>query len=417
MFVLRVLSYLFGYVTMVVRGETLERFINMANSRGIRFWDIKRIGPDEIRVRTRLAGVKPLRHIARRTGSRFRVAGRSGLPFLLWRVRRRRMMALGGLFFLVALYFLSSFVWSVEVDGTVKLRPQEVLDSARAGGLYAGVPKWRFEVPEVERRIRDDLERVSWVGVELKGTRARISVAEKKLPAADDDAPSNILAAKSGLVKEVLVLSGQAVVREGDTVLPGQLLITGEVWPQALTGEQPEGVAGEPVDDGSLQDLQPRYVRARGIVRARVWYEGYGEMPLREERQELTGREETRRVVRALGREWVLAGPRKPPFKHFEAEERSGKQPGWRNFVAPVEIVTTTYRETRVVRERHSRAGALRLAEKQAVAAVEQKLPSGAKILNRRVDVIRTGTAENLIRVKVVLETLEDIGKERNFDA
>lgn len=414
MFVLRVLSYLFGYVTMVVRGKTLERFINMATTRGIRFWDIKRTGPDEIRVRTRLAGVKPLRHIARRTGSRFHVAGRSGLPFFLWRLRRRKMMALGGLFFLVALYFFSSFVWSVEVEGTKLIKPREVLEAARGGGLYAGVPKWRFDVPDVERKIRDDLERVSWVGIEIKGTRAKISVAEKKLPAADDDAPSNILAGKAGLVKEVLVLSGQAVVREGDTVLPGQLLISGEVWPQSLL-EQPaeESADGE---NGSLRDVQPRYVRARGIVRARVWYEGYGEAPLREERRELTGRKESRTAVRVLGREWVVTGPRKPPFKDFETETASGKRLEWRSFAAPVEIVTTTYREVKTVRERHSRAEALRVAEQRAADALKERLPGDAKVLNRRVEVIRTGTAEDLVRVKVVTETLEDIGKEKDME-
>lgn len=409
MFVLRVLSYLFGYVTMIVRGKALERFINMATSRGIHFWDIKRIGPDAIRVRTRVAGIRALRHIARHTGSRFHVAERVGLPFLLWRMQRRKAMALGALFFLAALYFLSSFVWFVEVEGTDQIKPQEVLEAAREAGLYAGVSKWRFDVPEVERRIKDDLERISWVGIELKGTRAKISVAEKKLPAADEDTPSNILAAKAGLVKEVLVLSGQAVVREGDTVLPGQLLITGEIWPQTpLEGQQGE--------DGSILDLQPRYVRARGIVRARVWYEEYGELPLHEERRELTGREERRTAVRLLGREWVISGPWKPSFKDFDSEVESQRQLGWRNLVAPVEIVTTTYREAKTVLERHSRTEALQMAEERAVANLEEKLPEGVAVLNRRVEVIRTGTTEDLVRVKVVVETLEDIGKEKSIE-
>lgn len=405
MFVLRILSFLLGYVTMVVRGEALERFINMATSRGIRFWDIRRIGPDEILIRTRVTGVKPLRHIARRTGSRFHVSERIGLPFLLYRLRRRKMMTLGAVLFLFALYYLSSFVWFVEVDGNTVIKRQEIISIAREAGLYPGASKWRVEVGEVEQQLKDELPRIAWVGIEVRGTRANISVAEKKLMTDDDDSPSNIIAAKAGLVKEVLVLSGQAVVREGDTVLPGQLLITGEIWPQAIL----EG-------DNPILDLQPRYVRSRGIVRARVWYEEYGEVPLNEEIRGLTGREERQTAVRVMGRTIVVAGARKSPFKDFDQDVDTARQLGWRNFTVPVEVITTTFQEAKTTVERRNRAEALQLAEERAVQSLTEGLSEDVKNLNRRVEVVRTGKSEDLVRVKVILETLEDIGKEKHFN-
>ncbi|MBU4533796.1 MAG: sporulation protein YqfD [Eubacteriales bacterium] len=405
MFVLRMLSFLLGYVTMVVRGDALERFINMANSRGIRFWDIRRIGPDEILLRTRVTGVKPLRHIARRTGSRFHVSEKIGLPFLLYRLRRRKMMTLGAVLFLFALYFLSSFVWIVDVKGNAVIQRQEIVGVAREAGLYPGASKWRFEVSGVEQRLRDEMPRIAWVGIEIRGTRAYISVAEKKLVTDDNDSPSNILAAKAGLVKEVLVLSGQAVVREGDTVLPGQLLITGEIWPGAILEEK----------EDSILELRPRYVRSRGIVRARVWYEEYGEVPLSEEIRELTGREERQTALRAMGRTIVVAGARKSPFKDFDQDMDLVEQLGWRNYTVPVEVITTTFREAKTTVERRNRSEALQIAEDRAVQILTGGLPEDIKILNRRVEVVRTGKSEDLVRVKVVLETLEDIGKEKYF--
>lgn len=402
MFVLKILAYLFGYVTMVVNGRTLERFINLATKRGIYFWDIRRLDQDRIMIKARLSGVKPLRHVARDTGSRFKIDRRVGLPFVLGRARRRKTLALGVIFFLTALYVLSSFVWFVQVDGNVKVGDREILDAARKAGFHRGAPKWRFEVFAVEEKIKEKIPEVAWVGLEIRGTRALITVAEKKFLPPDHDGPSDILAAKAGLVRDVLVLSGQAVVREGDTVFPGQLLISGEIWPPEALDPQ-----------GAILNVEPRLVRARGIVKARVWYEAYGESALVEHEQRPTGREERRVAVRLLGRQVVVSGPRKDPFLSFEVSETVRTGPGWRNYSLPVEIVTTVFRETRLHLVRHGREEALRLATEQAREILKERVPAEVEVLHQRIDMVHTGTREQLVRVRIIVETLEDIGVEK----
>ncbi|MBE0466134.1 MAG: sporulation protein YqfD [Candidatus Desulforudis sp.] len=403
MFVLKILAYLFGYVTLVVSGRTLEKFINLATRRGIYFWDIRRLDADRIMIKARLNGVKPLRHIARDTGSRFKISHRMGLPFLLGQARRRKTLTFGAVFFLVVLYCLSSFVWFVQVDGNVKIADREILRAAREAGLYRGAAKWRFEVFAIEDGIKEKIPEIAWVGLEVTGTRAVITVAEKTLPPPDTgDNPSDIFAAKAGLVRDVMVLSGQAVVQEGDTVFPGQLLVSGEIWP-------PEAL--DP--GGAILDVEPRLVRARGIVNARVWYEAYGEAPLVEEIHEATGREEKRVTIRVSGREFVISGPRRAPFKTYEVFETVREGPGWRNYALPVEIVTTVYRETKTRLVRHDRPEAVRLAESQAREILKERIPRGAKVLNERVDLVLAGAGEKLVRIQVIVETLEDIGEEK----
>ncbi len=402
MLVLKILAYLFGYVTMVVNGRTLERFINLATRGGIYFWDIRRLDQDRILIKTRLSGVKPLRHIARDTGSRFKIERRSGLPFFLGRARRRKTLALGVVFFLTALYVLSSFVWFVEVEGNVKVGEQEIIAAAREAGFYRGAPKWRFEVFAVEEKIKERLPAVAWVGLEIRGTRALITVAEKKFLPPDQDGPSDILAGKAGLVRDVLVLSGQAVVREGDTVFPGQLLISGEIWPPEALDPQ-----------GAILNVEPRLIRARGIVNARVWYEAYGESALVEHTQKPTGREERRVAVRLFGRRLVVSGPREDPFSSFQTSETVWTGPGWRNYFLPVEVSTTVFRETKPHPVRISREEALRSATEQARGILKERVPAEAEVLHRRVDLVDTGSAEELVRVRIIVETLEDIGVER----
>ncbi|MBO8128555.1 MAG: sporulation protein YqfD [Peptococcaceae bacterium] len=407
MFVLRILAYLFGCVSLIVSGRTLERFINMANSRGIHLWDIKRLGPDRILIKTRLSGVKPLRHIARRTGSRFSVQERMGFPFLISRLRRRRMLVLGAVMFLAALYTLSSFVWFIEVTGNTKLSDHKIIEAVREAGLYPGVPKWRFEVARIEDEVLKKLPSLSWVGIQIRGTKAYIEVAEKKLPdVTEEKRPTHIVAAKAGLIEEILVLSGQAVVKEGDTVLPGQVLISGEIWPPDALQEG---------DEATVLPEGPRYVQAKGIVRARVWYEEYGEMPLVEEGCRFTGTEVQRICLKVAGHRIKIRGPREAPFKDYESETKVWQAPQWRSLPLPVEIISTTFREIRPYRVEHSRERALALAREEAEKRIRKVIPDGSKILNRKINVIYTGKKEPLVRVKLEVETMEDIGRLKPF--
>ncbi|RYD03383.1 hypothetical protein N752_19585 [Desulforamulus aquiferis] len=164
----RILSFILGYVSMVIKGDFLEKYVNMATSRGIYLWDITRLGKDQIMVKVRISDVRPLRHIARATKCRFKIHQRFGLPFLVDRLKKRKLLAIGGLAFLVILYFLSSFVWFVDVSGAEKLSKDEIKKYAAESGLKPGVAKWGVDTKEVEKSIREKLPSVAWVGVTLK---------------------------------------------------------------------------------------------------------------------------------------------------------------------------------------------------------------------------------------------------------
>ncbi len=80
MFLFQLISFLAGYVVILVTGEAPEKFVNMAASRGIQLWEITRVREGAILLKVRLNAVRALRHIARRTRCRFRIRRRVGLP-------------------------------------------------------------------------------------------------------------------------------------------------------------------------------------------------------------------------------------------------------------------------------------------------------------------------------------------------
>jgi len=409
----KLMSYFIGYVVIIVTGKAPEKFVNMAASRGIYLWDISKTGDNAIILKVQLQAVKPLRHIARRTGCRYNIKSRRGLPFSIARIRRRKALALGFIFFLGTLYFLSSFVWFIEVRGNERLTAADVLSAAADSGLSRGVPKWKIDTEKVKAGILERLPLVTWTGVYFNGTKVTIEVAERVVPEEEDRRPSHIVAAKAGLIKEVLVLNGNPLIKEGDTVAPEQVLISGEI-PPLLEDPAKQGEDKKP--KGEPKVIRPAYyVHARGIVRARVWYEGYGEARIIETGYRLTGRFEKRVSLKYYSKEIVLLDNQDIPFEHYEVVTSIKKLPRWRNLDLPVELVTVKYLELAGYRDERSREDTRKAAEKAALENVMKQLPRDAVIKERWLEDVSAGNDENVVRIKAVLETVEDIGKDKLF--
>jgi len=415
LFLFRLLSFIFGYVNILIRGESLEKFLNMAASRGIFLWDIKKIGQNEILVKTRLSAVKPLRHIGRNTKTRFNFKSREGLPFMIHRIKKRKSIIIGAVFFLFGLYMLSSFIWFIDIKGNHTLSREDILRITGEAGLKVGSVKFRVDQDRVEKLIRERMPEVSYVGVDINGTRATIEIAEKIIIKKKESQPSNVVARKAGLIKEVLVLVGNPAVKEGDTVVPGQLLISGVIPPPETLNQAPPGISG-----GETAQQAPAYpptcVRARGVVRARVWYEGYGEVPLQEEGSRETGNLFSRSRIKIGDKEIILSGAQNIPFNNHRIESSIKKPPVWRNLSIPVEFISEEYHEVEKYRIQRSRSEALELARKKSLELARSNMKSiegEYHVLEEKTTEVSPKNPENIVRVRAYIETLEDIGLEK----
>lgn len=385
----RILSYWGGYLTITLPEECLEKFINLAVSRGIILWDINGIGTGLVAMKVRLNSVQALRHVARMTGCRFKIIERLGLPFFLSRMRRRRAMTAGALVFVALLYLLSSFIWFIEVTGNNRVSDQVVEQVARQAGLKLGTPRWNLDIPVLEEAILNQVPGLSWVGVYVDGTRVYIKVVEKKLPPPDETGhPVDLVAARNGVITEMLVFSGYPQVGEGSMVTSGQVLISA-----AQIGEN-------------------RYIGARGIVKARVRYEALAGVRMVEKGAEITGRETTRFGIKIGSKEIILMGPRKIPFEHYAKHVESKRAPGWRNINIPVELLTVKYCEEKPYINNYTEDEARRLACQKALATVRRQLPGGTTVVNESLEEL-AAPEPGTVRVKAMVETLEDIGLDR----
>ena len=158
----------------------------------------------------------------------------------MYRLRRRRGLALGAVFFCLVLYLATSFVWFVRVTGVNRLSQGEILKLAEELDLRPGVWKRRLNLPELEEEMVRRHRGIAWAGLRVKGIVLEIEIVEHIPPVEQDPAPADLVAAKDGLIQRVVVVEGEAVVSAGDTVSQGDLLIRGEkplAFPEE--GEEP----------------------------------------------------------------------------------------------------------------------------------------------------------------------------------
>jgi len=389
-----------GYLEISLSGPNPERVINMAMSRGIFVWDIHQDDEGRFLFKVRLGGYKALRYLVRKSGCRMRIRKKRGVPFLVMRAKKRKILVFGLLLFCLTLYFLSSFVWFVEVTGNSKVPTEFILQNVANGGLKVGTVKSTLQREYLKEKLLLDIPELAWAAIHVQGSRIVIEVAEKTLiPQNGDTLPSDLLARIDGKVEELLVLKGTPVVKEGDQVREGQALISGLYYPQIQVNI-----------DGSITPAGiPEKVRARGLVRGRVLHKIETQCLIREESVSDTGRELVVTMVSWQGKQVVVKGEQKVPYE-FYRQIRQTKTLFWgRNPGGAVELITIVYREQVRQTQEWGLQGAYQEAIRRARTEIEKSLPTDFRIISERAEPLPSSD-NSLVRALYIMETVEDIG-------
>ncbi|MDF2531454.1 MAG: yqfD, partial [Clostridia bacterium] len=391
MIVIRLWNFFRGYAIIIVEGLKIERFINMAISNGIYIWDIKKLSYTSISAKIGLANFSKMREIVRKTDSTIEIKEKRGLPFMWKNLKRHKLFTASVLMLVVMIYIMCSYVWMIEVIGVKNIDPKTVMEIVNQEGLKEGVRKAKLDRHAIENRVLIKLPQLSWIGIQIRGTKATVEVVEKREEPeliSKTDA-CDIVASKSGVIDKILVLNGDGVVKDGATVKKGQVLVMGTII---------------------RENTETRLVHSLAQITARTWYEDAEEMDLQQIEFKETGRNTTHYKIKILDKEFGFK--KSIPYNEYNELREEKNILSFGDYIFPVKLLSTEYQELVKVPKTLTVEQAKKRCEERLNQRLKLQLSEDAVVLDKKIEYF---VEKKSVKAKISVEILEEIGVKKRI--
>ncbi len=401
MLILRAIRKVPSCVDFRAEGVFCEKLLTeaMKNGLGISF---PRKSGYTMRGTVQATEYRSLCKIARRLGLKMRIEKKHGIYFTLKRHRDKIGFAAGAIFAAAAVLFLNLFVWEINISGNKAVSSEEIMATLANSGLKTGTLRTAHDARKIEWNIMNNNKEIAWATVNIQGCCVNVVVSETRREAEmkyDDDKPVNIIAAKYGVIRKMDVFDGQGVVKVGDAVMKGDLLVS-------ATFEDRHG------------KLTLKHSRAR--VMAETDYEITVEFPLEQVIETTGGVKKSVKGIEIMGLSIPLGSSRGCEELPAEKEE---KELYFLWIRLPVKEICTKYyavkRNTITYTAEQVKGGAFQLLEQKEAEEMsnmeiisrktEEKIANGKYIIRASYDCIMDIAEEQDILSDVPWENTDDI--------
>jgi similar to stage IV sporulation protein len=152
-----------------------------------------------------------------------------GVPAILSGLKYRIGALLGVLAGLLLVLYLSGLVFDVRITAHGDICETDVEKIISDAGLTVGKSWRKINIDEIENGVLSMSDGIGWISVNRRGTVLYVEVAPKEgvsIPSSPV-VSGNIVATEAAVIEEITVNRGVAVVKPGDVVEKGALLISG----------------------------------------------------------------------------------------------------------------------------------------------------------------------------------------------
>lgn len=206
--------YIIGTVNITVEGFFIERFMNICKNEDIILWESKFEKGTILRLKISKNDFKKIRHIARKTSCRVSLDEKNGLTFFVRKYKKRKIFAIALLVIAIFCFFITRFIWNIELIGNENISEEEILSDLAEYGIKEGKLKYGIDLEKIKNEMRLKRNDLAWIGIDIEGTNVIVTVVEaiKEPEIVDESTPSNIYADINGTVSKIVVRSGTARV-------------------------------------------------------------------------------------------------------------------------------------------------------------------------------------------------------------
>ena len=361
-----------GKISMEVIVPSIERFLNVLWQENIELFSVKRKSITTLRIEVSYEQYEEVVAIVEKMRGKVKVINKSGVIYVIKKIINKKSLIAGAFIFIGIIYYLSTYVWSVEITTENNLSPFEVRRNLEKLGVKAGMKKNDIDVYDLERRLETVNDEILWLRIRIEGSTLKVLVKEKVNPPelSDKQQIGNIIAERGGEIKRIFVTSGTAMVAPGDIVNKNDLLI--------------QGVRG--IDENIHE------VPAKGVVIANTFYEMSSEVQITGEEFLRTKKEDSDIYIELFGAKIYLKKAINN-FEYYDKIEDKSKL---------IDIVK--YYEKEKMKINIEEKDAVEVTCNKLQNALKKKLSNEAKIVDKDVTASRIDDGKILVKAIFVVE-------------
>lgn len=387
------LKYILGYVRISVEGYYIERFINICTTSKILIWNLKRVKGVKLFLNVGIKDFYEIIKIAKKLKCKVKIIRKRGMPFIINKYKKRKIFFITLIIITILIGISTNYIWNINIEIEENFEIENIEQDIKDAGLEIGMNKNKIDTQEIINKIRLKRNDVSWIGIELKGTNAIIKIVKaKEAPEIIDEKDySNIVSNKSGIITKIIAQNGTALVKVGDKVEEGQILING-------------------IMEGKYTGI--RYVHSLGEVEAITKYSKTKKIPLKTTEKVNTGKKETKYKIK-INNFQINFYKTLSKFKFYDTIETEKKFKIFSNLYLPISIIKITNQEFEKIEKQYTVEEATEIGTRELEQEIEQEIGTGKNIVGKNAEVAET---EEYVEVSVTYEVIENIGMQEKIE-
>lgn len=356
-----------GQITIEVSSLIPEKILNILWHNEIYTSKVVKIDLTTIRFNIPFEDYKDAEALIKKSKGKMRVVGKSGIIVLLLRMKRKSSLVVGSVLFLGILYYLSNYIWAIDIQTKENLSPFEIRQELESIGIKPGLKKSQINVYSIEKKMEDLNDQIMWIRTRIEGSTLKLVIEEKvNPPSTEKILPNQVVAKMDGEVKRVFTNSGNSAV------VPGDIVKTGDVLILPIQGRE-----------GFEKDVNPS-----GTVIANTFYEKSMEVQISGKKLERTGKKDKDIYLSFWGKKIYL----KKAINGFESYDKieSGSK-----FLNEVIYFERAGKEVQIDKDIAAKESLQKLK-----TSLEKTLSNDAKIIDNNM------TVENINREKIKVKVI-----------
>lgn len=383
-----------GRVRIKVNGLGTERFFNICKNNGIRIYNL-RFEDNEAYAAMSIEDFRKIRPFRSAAGVHVRIADRYGMPFWLYSNRNRQFFVCGIMLFFGINFFMSRYLWRIEVEGNSYYSEKTIIEFVESLDISYGTKTSDISCYYIETALRKEFDKITWVSADIDGSRLLINIQENEDArfTYEDGEPCDIVASKDGIVSSIITRSGTPIVKAGDEVKAGDVLVMSKVDSLNESGES----------------FGVKYIEADAdiILETEYYYNDYLDRSY--EKKTYTGRQKERQGIK-IGDRMINYNIGKCDYENYDVFVSYEKVKPYDNLSLPVTYAFLCYKEYEMIPSEYTDEELDSLLNEKIDKYIENLQENSVQIISNSVRIEISGDgakAEGAISVRESAATKE----------